>query len=292
MIYTLATSTLASYQPVNMIEFEENEMSKIKKTYHLPIDTTPSEEILQPFFYSGLQYTFVEFLEEEAILDRKEVVETVEISTKTNKIEDILPLLEPSMFHITEDEFEGELTLDLTSIQVEIAGYGSGTKTLTETKTYPNLSSADMGSIPQTVTIGSLTYNYSSVNWQTANDIGIDGHNIPKRFTAVVTYQTSQRYSYVTGYKVTADYVGEVEKNTEGLIQYVAVFVGAEEIQENSEEIENFQETQEEIEVTEESGGFSWAYVVIPLLLFVFPPLCYFGVKFAKEKMYENRGDF
>lgn len=288
----LTITSFATYEPTEIQEFEVNGVAEVRKTYLLPISEKPTEEMKVGFTQNGQDYVIADIIEEGVTtLDTQEIVETVELTTKTSKIDDILPLLEPTMEHTTEDEYSGVLELDITSIKVDIAGYGSSTKTLTEKQTYPNLSSADMSHIPQTVTIGGLSYKFESVDWQSSNDIGVDGHSITNRYSAVVTYTTTQKTSYVTGYIVTADYLGTVSKDMDEMTQYVVIFQGSPVVESVPEE-NLFTDILPELSEEEVSTGFSWLYILIPFVLFVFPPLCYFGVKALKNKMYENKGEF
>lgn len=299
----LLTTCFAQYYPTDVVHSEENGIYEVQKTYMLPSDVLPTEEMKESFVLEGYEYTLMDMMKQEIPrFSVQDVVDTVELSTKTNKLEDILPLLPATKEHTTEDGYLGELSLDVASINIEIAGYSSGSKTLTETRTYPNLSSADMSNIPQTVTSGGTTYNYASVNWQTSNDVGIDGHSITNRYTAVVSYTAIQKYSYVSGYIVTADYTGTLNKISQDEVQYVAIFRGAEYVPEvvlpeleqlptvegeNGADLENLPQVTEK-----ESGTFKWQYIAVPIILFVFPVAAYFGIKAIKNKMDENKGVF
>lgn len=62
---------------------------------------------------------------------------------------EIIQLLEPELEITTEDGYTGILVPDYTSIQVEAAGYKTGSRTVSATRTYPNLSNADVSLIPK-----------------------------------------------------------------------------------------------------------------------------------------------
>ena len=64
---------------------------------------------------------------------------------------EILKMLEPKLEVKTEDGYEGVLSLDHTTIQVEAAGYGTSSRTVTAERTYPNLSDADVSLVPKSV---------------------------------------------------------------------------------------------------------------------------------------------
>ena len=61
---------------------------------------------------------------------------------------------------------------------------------------------------------------------QTDNTENVDDDPIGDRFTAVVTYTKTASSKNVTGYTVTAQYSGEVEKIALDKVQYVAIFHG------------------------------------------------------------------
>ena len=100
---------------------------------------------------------------------------------------------------------------------MEVAGYGSSTKSVTATRTYPGLADQDTQYIPKSITDNGHSLTLQTVNWQTEGD----GH-----FTAVASYSGSATSSYVKGYTVTADYAGTVSRINLNKIRYVAIFEG------------------------------------------------------------------
>uniref|UniRef100_UPI0026057E7F LPXTG cell wall anchor domain-containing protein n=1 Tax=uncultured Oscillibacter sp. TaxID=876091 RepID=UPI0026057E7F len=118
---------------------------------------------------------------------------------------------------VTEDGLAGTLALKLDTVNVEVAGYGSATKSLTATRTYPGLADQDTQYIPKSVSDNGHSLTLQTVNWETEGD----GH-----FTAVASYSGSATSSYVKGYTVTADYAGTVSRINLNRIRYVAIFEG------------------------------------------------------------------
>ena len=109
---------------------------------------------------------------------------------------------------------------------MEVAGYGSSTRELTATRTYPNLDGQDTAYIPKTIEDNGKTLTLQTVNWQTSNSDNVDGYAIGERFTAVATYTGTTTSSYVSGYTVTADYAGKVSHISLDRVRYVAIFEG------------------------------------------------------------------
>lgn len=149
-------------------------------------------------------------------------------NSKKKDMETVLALLPQTLVHETEDGYSGVLTLDISTIKTEAAGYGSSSQTVTTTRQYPNLSSADMSGIPKTVEDGGRTYNYSSVSWQDGTVEVIDGVEIPMTYTANVTYTATQTGSYVTGYTIEAEYTGEAFREGVSDVLYTVIFAGEE----------------------------------------------------------------
>lgn len=116
----------------------------------------------------------------------------------------------------TEDGYTGVLTLDTASIKVEAAGYKSSSRTVTATRSYPNLSDADTSLIPKTIEDGGRTMTLADVQWQEAGGF----------FHATASYTGTATSKYATGYTVTAEYAGEVVKTIAGETVYTAVFSG------------------------------------------------------------------
>lgn len=156
--------------------------------------------------------------------ESKEYAEKVVISSKSNKMNDILPLLEEEKQVVTEDGFSGTVKLDLSNLKIETAGYGTSTKTVTAMRTYPNLESADTQYIPKTTVENGKTLELSGIDWQSDNTQNINDTAITDRYTAVATYTGTVSNSYVKGYTVTAEYKGTVSKTNTDKVMYTAIF--------------------------------------------------------------------
>ena len=149
--------------------------------------------------------------------ESRQHTETVSVNSKSKDMGAVLALLPQTKEFITEDGLSGVLTLKLDTVKVEVAGYGSSTKTVTATRTYPGLANQDTQYIPKTIQDGGNSMTLQAVDWQTEGD----GH-----FTAMASYSGSATSSYVKGYTVTADYAGTVSRINLNKIRYVAIFEG------------------------------------------------------------------
>ena len=141
-------------------------------------------------------------------------------------MESVLALLPAEKEFVTDDGLTGILNLDLSTVRVEVAGYGSSTKEISATRSYPNLAGQDTQYIPKTIEEDGRTLTLQTVNWQTDNTANVDGYAVGDRFTAVATYTGTATSSYVKGYTVTADYTGTVSRIALNKVRYVAIFEG------------------------------------------------------------------
>lgn len=204
-----------------------NGIFEVRKTYEMQVNQEPSAQAKQGFEQDGYSFVLTDMLRQELPEQQsKAYTENVTVSSDSKELTAILPLLADTKEITTEDGFAGTLKLDTSTITVEPAGYKNNSWTVSATRTYPNLSSMDLEYIPKTTTENGRTLNFSTVDWQTDNTETVDDDTIGNRFSAIVTYTGTASSRNVTGYTVTAQYSGEVEKVSLDKVQYVAVFHG------------------------------------------------------------------
>ena len=192
--------------------------TEIRKMYDLGPEDDPGGIPRSDFEQDGYHYTLTDLLKQELPANEsRQHTETVSMNSKSKDMGAVLALLPQTKEFITEDGLSGVLTLKLDTVKVEVAGYGSSTKTVTATRTYPGLANQDTQYIPKTIQDGGNSMTLQAVDWQTEGD----GH-----FTAMASYSGSATSSYVKGYTVTADYAGTVSRINLNKIRYVAIFEG------------------------------------------------------------------
>lgn len=242
--------------PVDIII--DQDAREIRKVYDLSPNTDPSTLPMSPFDRDELHYECSDILREVIIGSETQTVTQTETAESTQKdMETILGLLPQEKEVTTEDGFAGTLRLNLDSIKTEPSGYGSSTKPVTATRTYPNLSDADTQHLPKTITDGGRTLTLQDVQWQTDNTYNADDYEIGDRFTAVCTYGGSKTVSYVKGYTTTADYVGEVYRTGVTVIRYTVIYTGTPIAPTEPEPVEDEQPS---------DAGINWLFVIIPVL--------------------------
>lgn len=231
--------------------------SEIRKVYELSPTEDPAGIPRSDFEQEGYHYTLTDLLRQEVPEYQEQThKETVSVESKSKDMESILALLPQQREFVTEDGLAGVLTLQLDTVQVEASGYGSSTKEVSATRTYPSLASQDTQYIPKSIQDSGRTLTLQNISWQG------DGSGYGERYTAVATYTGTATSNYVKGYTVTADYVGTVSRIALNKVRYVAIFEG------EALEPEIILPEPEPTRAPEAAPAqFHWAYVLVPVAL-------------------------
>ncbi len=213
------------YYPISVDEYTAGDFDelRIQKVYQLSLDDDPSLIPTEDFERNGRLYYLLDMTRKDEVgVDTKPHVQTVTISSDTNNMEKILQNLDAEIEATTEDGYTGTLRLDHTTVQVTTDGYATKTGTVSATRTYPNLSDADLSLVPKTISDGGRTLTLADVQWSNSTQMEVD--TAVTRYTATARYTGSTSSKYATGYTVTADYSGEVSKTGCNVVTYTAVF--------------------------------------------------------------------
>ena len=217
---------LSCYYPISVEEYTYGPFDELRvsKVYQLSLSDDPSGIPTEDFERGGRHYYLLDMTRKDEVgVDTQTHTETVTLSSDTNKMDAILQRLDAEMEFTSEDGYTGILRLDHTSVQVTTDGYKTSTKSLSATRTYPNLSEADVSLIPQSITDNGKTLKLADVQW--ASSEGMDGEGgVVTHYTATASYTGSTSSSYATGYTITANYTGELAKTDCSVVTYTAVF--------------------------------------------------------------------
>ena len=255
-VQAAAAETVAVCYPTSITRSEDG--GEIRKIYDLSPTDDPAGIPRSDFEQDGFRYTLTDLLKQELPeYEERQHTETVSLESKSKDMASVLALLPQEREFITDDGLTGTLTLQLDTVQVEVAGYGSSTKEVQATRSYPNLAGQDTQYIPKTIEDNGRTLTLQSIDWQTDNTASTDGYALGDRFTAVATYTGSATSSYVKGYTVTADYTGTVSRIALNKTRYVSIFEGT--------AIVPVEPAVELPDVLEAPKQFNWAYVLVPL---------------------------
>ena len=236
--------------------------AQIRKVYDLGPQDDPAGISRSDFQQEGFHYTLTDLLKQE-FPEREERfhTETVTLDSKSKDMESVLALLPAQREFTTEDGLTGTLSLKLDTVQVDVAGYGSSTRQVSATRSYPNLTGQDTSYIPKEITDNGRTLELASIDWRTDNTANEDGYAVGDRYTAIATYTGSATSSYVKGYVVTAEYSGTVSRIALNKVRYVAIFEGTPLVPaEPNPTPEPSADVQEPAPVQ-----FHWGYVLAPL---------------------------
>lgn len=271
--------------PAEVKQSEENGITRIEKIYYLSSQDDPANIPTEDFEREGKTYTLLDVLKQAQIeSDTQDYVEVMTLDSDTQDMEKILAMLEPELEVQTEDGYHGVLSLDHTTITVEAAGYQTSSRTVSATRTYPNLSGADVSLIPKTITDSGRTLTLADVQWQEAATTQTDGYDMALRYTANATYTGTATSKYATGYVVTANYVGEVTRVSTDVITYTAVFS-------SGDSASAGKDTDAAIDTTQSAPfSFDWKWLLIPLGLGALGCAGYFGQKGYKHYINKKRG--
>lgn len=212
-----APARSAELFPSEVVETLEGDHHRLEKIYLLTAADNPSNIPTEDFEREGYHYTLLDVTRQDYTeSDVKEYSETFAVTSDSKDMDAIMPMLPAAREVTTEDGYTGILTLDTSSIQVEAAGYGSSSRTVTATRSYPNLSDADSSLLPKSIEDNGRTLTLADVQWQESGGY----------YTATATYSGTATSKYATGYNVTANYAGEVVKTISGEMVYTAIFSG------------------------------------------------------------------
>lgn len=225
-----------AYYPIEVREYLEGDSRRINKVYQLSLLDAPSVIPTGEFERDGRRYFLLDMTRKDEVgVDTKPHTHTATLASDTEDMEEILRRLEPTLEVTTEDGYTGLLQLDHTTVKVAADGYATKTQALSATRTYPNLSDADVSLIPKTIEEKGKTLTLADVQWTSAYQTETEGAVL--RWSAAASYTGSSSYKVATGYTVTADYTGEVAKSGCDMVTYTAIF-GSTELPEPSPDLE------------------------------------------------------
>lgn len=150
------------YYPISVEEYTAGSLDepRISKVYQLSLADDPSGIPTEDFVRDGRRYYLLDLIKEDEVgVDTQDYTDTVTQDSDTNDLSQVLKQLEPHREVTTEDGYTGLLALDYTSVNVEAKGYKTSTRSLSASRTYPNLSDADVSLVPKTITDSGKTLN-------------------------------------------------------------------------------------------------------------------------------------
>ena len=277
------------YYPVKVEEYTAGPLDepRIDKVYQLSLGDDPSGIPTEDFTRNGRLYYLLDMVRKDEVgVDTQTHTETVTLASDTDKMDAILQRLAGEMEFTTEDGYTGVLRLDHTSVQVTTDGYASKTTSLSATRTYPNLSEADVSLIPKSINDKGRTLTLADVQWSSAESTDGEGA-VVIHYTATASYSGSATSRYATGYTVTANYTGEVSKTDCQVVTYTATFGSVEDPEASKKPAAD--DPSASADSDEPSVPFDWAQVKTPLMIGGLVLVLAIGGAFALKKFRERR---
>lgn len=214
------------YYPISVEEYTYGPLDELRidKVYQLSLDDDPGGIPTEDFVRGGRLYYLLDMTKKDEVgVDTKPYIHTITQASDTNNMEAVLQQLDAELEVTTEDGYTGTLHLDHTTVQVTTDGYATRTGSVSASRTYPNLSEADLSLIPKTVEDKGRSLTLADVQWSDSTQT--DGEGNPMiRYTATAKYTGTTSSKYATGYTVSADYTGEVAKTGCDVVTYTATF--------------------------------------------------------------------
>ena len=171
-------------------------------------------------------------------------------------------------------------SLDMTQKnEVAADGYATRTQALSASRSYPNLSEADVSLIPKSIEEDGKTLTLADVQWSSTEQSDGAGGTVT-RYTAAASYTGTSSYQYATGYTVTADYSGQVAKPDCDMVTYTAIFGSTE---------TGALDTEQDGGTENETGAVDLSGLKIPLLVGGAAVLLAAGGLLAFKKIKERR---
>lgn len=126
-VSALAAETAAVCYPTSVTRSEDG--TELKKIYDLAPEEDPAGIPRSDFEQDGFRYTLTDLLKQELPEhEERQHTETVSLPSKNKDMASVLDLLPQEREFVTDDGLMGTLTLQLDTVRVEVAGYGSSTK--------------------------------------------------------------------------------------------------------------------------------------------------------------------
>lgn len=278
--------------PAEVRASEENGVHYLEKVYCLTVKDDPAAIPTADFDREGRTYTLLDILKnDQTETDTKDYIEIVTLNSETKDMAEIIKQLAPELEVTTEDGYTGVLKADYPGITVEAAGYKTSSWTVSATRTYPNLSEADISLVPKTTEDSGRTLTLADVDWQEAATDHTDGYDLPMRYTAVATYTGTATGKYATGYTVTVEYAGEVTKTSCDSVIYTAIFASHGETQTVEDDGEAAAPLPTEAPTdSEEDSGAGKGLLLIPVGVALLAGAGYGGYKSIKYYKDKKRG--
>jgi len=201
------------YFPVSVSTMEEDDEKLLVKNYEIDSNVSPYDLVEESFNRGKYQYEVRDILkkEKETEIQTKLASTQIVINSSSKDINKILKQA-PAIIEYDKDGYKGQLLLNTSNLYTESLGTKSYSYTVSDTKTYTDLSRNDTSYIAKTITKNGRELSLVDIDWQTTGTTLVGSTLVPSSYTAVAYYSGTAYGSKSTGYATTLTYIGEVSK--------------------------------------------------------------------------------
>ena len=226
LILVLCGTVSAVYIPLDIRRENVDGRQLITKTYEMEVDDDPEALIEPSFDEDGFTYAYFEMTQLLiAQEDSKPAVQTVTLDSPTDDLAEALKLLDPAI-EVSEDGYQGYLTLDHTSVAIAVKSYSTKSYTITDTQTIGGLDRNDPAYVPRTAIKNGVTLSLQDISWAVQETALTGSDLVPSTYMATVTYKGSYARSVADGYTVSARYTGKLHRTQQVGIRYTVTYLG------------------------------------------------------------------
>lgn len=214
--YTLETDNITT----------ENGEKYNVKTYSVSAseENTFIQNLKDNYTIDGVVYTLKDIKKEGGnTTDKKEIVTTKQITTKTNNREQILNEL-PATLEYNENGYLGQYKINSDSLEI-VSHYNGYTEYLIEeNKQYSDLARNDLDFIPKQITKNGMKLDLLKTDWQIQTTKKLGDTDVADKYIANCYYAGKVKKDNPYTYTVTATYSGIAERIVEKPYTYTVSY--------------------------------------------------------------------
>lgn len=215
----------AYFLETNNISIQNNEKYNIK-TYTVTADEENKfiQSLKDDYIIDETKYILTNIKKDggnEA--DKKEIITSRQITTKTESKEQILNEL-PETIEYNEDGYIGQYKINIDNIEIKSQYNGYIEYLIEENRQYSDLERNDLDFIPKQITKDGIKLDLLKTDWQIQTTKKIGNTDVADKYIANCCYVGKIKKDSPYTYKVTAEYSGIAEKIQEKPYIYTVTY--------------------------------------------------------------------
>lgn len=225
LVFTSGITAFAMEVPTSEVCQEVNGRQILTRVFTVDPDVDPSTLISADFEKDGFIYTFDSIIKTEREFDdSKRVTQDYDFESDTNNLSQNIMDLPASIPYEDDDGYVGQLYLDPRSVTTAATGYHTTSRVVSAQVTYTGLEYNDPSLVPTTTNKNGTTLALKDISWSEGGYL--DDSSVPGTYTATASYSKTLYGKAADGYKVTAEYYGDVQQEGIEAIEYTVTYLG------------------------------------------------------------------